>query len=151
MITRYALVRTVAVTSVLAATLAACGQLGLSSGKIDTYTATMSGAQEVPPVSTSGAGAAEVQLNKDTRQLTWKVTYSGLTGPAVAGHIHGPAAAGQNAGVLVPFTNVGSQPITGQATITPQQASDLAAGKWYVNIHTPAHPGGEIRGQLQRR
>lgn len=150
MINRYTLLRTAAVASLFAGTLAACSHVGLSS-KVDNYSATMSGAQEVPPVTTSGAGAAEVQLNKDTHVLTWKVTYSGLSGPAVAGHMHGPAAAGQNAGVLVPFTNVGSQPITGQATITPQQESDLAAGKWYVNIHTPTHPGGEIRGQLQRR
>ncbi len=150
MISRYTLLRTAAVASLFAGTLAACSHVGLSS-KVDNYSATMSGAQEVPPVTTSGAGAAEVQLNKDTHVLTWKVTYSGLSGPAVAGHMHGPAAAGQNAGVLVPFTNVGSQPITGQATITPQQESDLAAGKWYVNIHTPTHPGGEIRGQLQRR
>jgi len=150
MITRSTFLRTVALASVLAGTLSACSHIGLSS-KGDNYSARMTGAQEVPPVATSGAGAAEVQLNKDTHLLTWKVTYSGLSGPAVAGHIHGPAAAGQNARVLIPFTNVGSQPITGQATITPQQESDLAAGKWYVNIHTPAHPGGEIRGQLQRR
>jgi hypothetical protein len=121
------------------------------SQKTDIYEAAMAGSQEVPPVTTAGNGMAEVQLDTQSSKLSWKVTYSGLSGPAVAGHIHGPAAAGTNAGVLIPFTNVAAQPITGETTVTAQQIADLAAGRWYVNIHTPAHPGGEIRGQLNRR
>jgi hypothetical protein len=65
------------------------------------------------------------------------------------GHIHGPAAAGANAGVSVPFTNPAS-PITGQATLTDAQASALMGGMMYVNIHSSTHPGGEIRGQITR-
>jgi hypothetical protein len=151
----HTLLRTAIAASAVTAILAGCGQMQSSqkadTQKTDTYQATLAGAQEVPPVNTSGTGSAEVQFNKDTNVLSWKVTYSGLSGTATAAHIHGPAAAGQNAGVLVPFTAVTSQPITGQAPITPQQASDLAAGRWYVNVHTAANPGGEIRGQLQRR
>jgi hypothetical protein len=150
MTTRHHFLRTVVAAGIVGATLAACGQMR-PSRSADIFEATMSGAQEVPPVSTSGAGSAEVTLNNSTNLLTWKVTYSGLSGPAVAGHIHGPADPGQNAGVLIPFTSVGTQPISGQTTLTPQQVADLAAGKWYVNIHTPSHPGGEIRGQLRRR
>ena len=44
-----------------------------------------------------------------------------------------------------------NSPITGTATLTPAQAADLAAGKWYVNLHTAANPGGEIRGQVPMR
>jgi hypothetical protein len=92
-----------------------------------------------------------VQYNRDNGMLSWRVTYTGLTGTATAGHIHGPAAPGANAGVLVPFTNVASAPITGEKQITPQQAAQLESGQWYVNLHTARYPGGEIRGQLRRR
>lgn len=111
------------------------------------FSAKLSGASEVPATTTSGTGKAEATLNKDTNVLEWKVTYSGLSGPATAGHFHGPAAAGSNAGVVVPFSSVAS-PIDGQATLTPAQVADLMAGKWYANIHTATNKGGEIRGQL---
>ena len=79
------------------------------------------------------------------------MTYSGLTGPVTGGHFHGPALAGQNAGVVVPFAAGLVSPITGSATLTPTQVADLSAGKWYVNLHTAANPGGEIRGQVTVR
>ncbi len=71
-----------------------------------------------------------------------------MTGPVTAGHFHGPAAAGANAGVVVPFAGSLASPITGSATLTDAQIADLKAGKWYVNLHTAANPGGEIRGQV---
>lgn len=123
------------------------GCTGMQPSNMVSFTAKLSGANEVPAVTTSGTGMAEATLNKDTNVLKWKVTYSGLTGTAMAGHFHGPAAAGSNAGVVVPFTSTAS-PIEGQATLTPAQVSDLMAGKWYANIHTAANKGGEIRGQL---
>lgn len=144
--------KTVLGTALAAAvlTLAGCGQMRPSQ-KVDIYETRLTGAQEVPPVNTAAGGTAEIQLDTNTRVLTWKVTYNGLSGSPTGGHIHGPASPGQNAGVLIPFTNVGAQPVTGQATITAQQYGDLAAGLWYVNIHTAANPGGEIRGQLVKR
>lgn len=110
------------------------------------YQAQLSGAQEVPPKQTSGAGMVTATLAGE--MLTYEVTYQGLSGPATAGHIHGPADAGANAGVMIPFANPTS-PIRGTATLTPQQVTDLKAGKEYVNIHTQQNPGGEIRGQLK--
>ncbi len=59
----------------------------------------VTGAQEVPPVTTGGTGSVETTFDKSTNVLTWTVTYSGLSGPVTAGHFHGPAAAGANAGV----------------------------------------------------
>jgi Cu/Zn superoxide dismutase len=151
MTTRQTFLRTTLAASLLALTLAACGQMRPSQ-KMDIYETTLSSTQEVPPNTSPARGTAEVQLNDNTNVLAWKVTYSGLSGPATGGHIHGPAAPGQNAGVLVPFTgNLNAQPVQGQATITPAQAADLAAGLWYVNIHSAQFPGGEIRGQLRRR
>ena len=79
--------------------------------------------------------------------LNWRMSYSGLTGPATMAHIHGPAIPGTNAGVVVPFPTAAS-PNEGQATLSPAQVADLMAGKWYVNVHTQRYPGGEIRGQL---
>ncbi len=123
------------------------GCTGMQPSNMANFSANLSGASEVPAVTSGGMGLAQATLNKDTQVLSWKVTYSGLSGPATAGHFHGPAAAGSNAGVVVPFSSVAS-PIEGQVTLTPAQASDLMAGKWYANIHTAANKGGEIRGQL---
>jgi hypothetical protein len=122
-----------------------------SSARMQVFTATLSSAEEVPPATDSqGKGTAEVRVDPGTNELTWKVSYSGLTGPATMGHIHGPASKGQNAGVVVPFTNVAGQTSAeGKAKLTQAQYGDLAAGLYYVNIHTAAHPGGEIRGQLE--
>jgi hypothetical protein len=53
--------------------------------------------------------------------------------------------------VLIPFTNLGANPITGEARITPEQLGQLDSGQWYVNLHTARNPGGEIRGQLRPR
>ena len=92
---------------------------------------------------------AEVSYNPATYTLRWTVTYSGLSGPATGGHFHGPAMPGQNAPVVVPFTGSLASPISGEKILTPAQASDLLAGKWYVNLHTAANPGGEIRGQAR--
>lgn len=138
-----------AVAAALLASLAGCAMMG--PGNTDTYEATLAGGQEVPPATTSGSGQAEVRYNRDTSMLSWRVTYSGLTGPATAGHIHGPAGPGQNAGVVVPFANVAASPITGETRITPEQLNQLSSGQWYVNLHTARFPGGEIRGQLRRR
>jgi CHRD domain len=101
-------------------------------------------------VASSGKGAATATLDTNTKTLTWTVDYSGLSGPATAAHIHGPADPGANAGIVVPFTGNVASPIKGSATLTDAQIAQLEAGKWYVNIHTEANKPGEIRGQLVR-
>jgi hypothetical protein len=103
-----------------------------------------------PGVSSSGKGTATGSLDTNTKTLTWTVDYSGLSGPATAAHIHGPADPGANAGIVVPFTGNLASPIKGSATLTDAQIAQLEAGKWYVNIHTEANKPGEIRGQLVR-
>ena len=121
-----------------------------ASAEIITFTVSLSGAVQVPPAATGGAGTLSAQYDTQTRLLVWLVTYSGMTGPPTAAHFHGPADVGANAGVVIPLEGGLSSPITGQATLTPEQAADLMAGRLYLNIHSAAFPGGEIRGQLLR-
>ena|ERR1700748_940497 len=130
---------------VLAATLAF-----VAPACAEKFKATMDGKSEVPATTSSGTGTADIDYDPASKKLTWKVTYSGLTGPATAGHFHGPAEVGKNAGVAVPITNIASSPVEGSATLTDAQAADLEAGKYYVNVHTAANPGGEIRGQVTK-
>jgi hypothetical protein len=112
--------------------------------------ATLDGKSEVPPNTSTGTGTADIDYDKATKKLTWKLTYQGLSGPATAGHFHGPAEPGKNAGVAVAIPNATSSPVEGSATLTDAQAADLEAGKYYVNVHTAANPGGEIRGQVTK-
>jgi hypothetical protein len=112
--------------------------------------ATLDGASEVPPNTSAGKGTADIDYDAATKKLTWKLTYSGLSGPATAAHFHGPSEAGKNAGVAVAIPGATSSPAEGSATLTDAQAADLVAGKYYVNVHTAANPGGEIRGQVTK-
>ena len=151
MINRNTFLRTTLAAGLVAATLAGCGMMR-PSNKIDIYEARMSGVQEVPPVATQASGNGEFLLNTNTNTLSWKVTYSGLSGEVTGAHIHGPAAMGANAGVMVPFTgNLNAQPIQGEKQLTAEQATAIANGMTYVNLHTARFPGGEIRGQLRLR
>ena len=111
----------------------------------------LTGAQSVPPVDTTGSGTADLTYDPATRMVTWNITYGGLSSPVTMAHFHGPAKAGKNAPVLIWLTKQGTaptNPITGSATLTPEQAQQFDAGDWYVNVHTQSHPAGEIRGQV---
>jgi hypothetical protein len=114
------------------------------------YKVALKGSDEVPPNTSSGQGTADLTYDTQSKQLTWKVSYSGLSGPATAAHFHGPAEAGKNAGIMIPIQNIATSPAEGSATLTDAQAADLAAGRMYVNVHTAANPGGEIRGQVKK-
>jgi hypothetical protein len=146
---RSLLLRTACAATLVAAGLAGCAQMRGSGQQL--FEASLTGAQEVPPVATTGSGTADVRYNTGTNMLSWSVTHSGLSGPLTGAHIHGPAGPGQNAGVVIPFTNLGAATITGEARITPEQLTQLTSGQWYVNLHTARNPGGEIRGQLRPR
>jgi len=98
-------------------------------------------------VTSDGTGTADITYDTDTKEMTWTIEFSGLTGPATAAHFHGPAAEGENAGVQVPIEGTES-PLEGSATLTDEQAGYLMDGMLYVNVHTEANGGGEIRGQV---
>ena len=109
---------------------------------------TLAAASEVPPNSSSGTGTLTATYDTASKKLSWKGSYSGLTGPATAAHFH-TGEPGKNGGVALPITPNAS-PFEGSATLTDAQAADLLAGKWYVNVHTEANKGGEIRGQVTK-
>jgi hypothetical protein len=135
---------------IIAACLVGFGWSGLVQADPLSFKVSLSGAREVPPVETPATGAADIAYDPATRVVSWVITYNGLSGPATAAHFHGPAGQEGKAPLVVWMSKQGSpaeNPIKGQATLTPEQAQQFAAGQWYVNIHTQANPGGEIRGQ----
>jgi hypothetical protein len=104
---------------------------------------------EVPPNASPATGMVMATYDTATKVFTYNANYKGLTGPAMAAHFHGPAAPGANAPPVVPIPDPAK--IEGKATLTDAQAADLLAGRWYLNIHTAANRGGEIRGQLMKQ
>ena len=117
-----------------------------------TFQAILSGLNEVPANASPGTGIGTVVLSLDQTQITVDESWSGLTAPATASHIHGPGGAGTNAPVLFPLSGVpsatsGSIPEQTFA-INPTQVGYLFSGYLYLNVHTATFPGGEIRGQL---
>jgi CHRD domain len=147
---RFSLVASSAFVAAIA--LSACQSMPMiqteKPARVVDMEAALTSAKEVPPKPSSGEGYAFMSYNEATRALSWKVYYSGLSGPATAAHFHGPADSMANAGVAINLGAAGSTPIVGSATLTEAQAADLASGKWYINVHTQANPGGEIRGQV---
>jgi hypothetical protein len=118
-----------------------------------TFKAELNASNESPPSESKGTASVAATYDTNTKVLAWKGTHSGLSGVATMAHFHGPAEKGRYAGVAL-WISIKGTPLPasfeGQATLTDAQAADLVAGLWYVNIHTAAHPGGEIRGWLER-
>ena len=142
--------RPVAAVVLASMLLGACSGIrpAVDQSKLVAFTTQLRGANEVPPVASAGSGQVDAVLNKDSNLLRWKLSYANLGSRVTAGHFHGPATVGTNAGVVLPFQGPMSSPMEGSATLTAAQVADLLAGRWYANIHTAAHPGGEIRGQI---
>jgi hypothetical protein len=134
-------------------TLAAVTLLGvgglLASGSaqaaVVTLTAKLIPETGAPP---TGLGYVTAQYDAATLTLQWHITYSGLSGPVMAAHFHGPATPGMDAPPVVPIPPPLTSPIDGSAKLTLDQVSQLLGGLYYVNIHTQAFPNGEIRGQV---
>ena len=135
--------------STLAIGLAACSDSDSTGSQPITKTTTLSGAQENPSVVTAAAGTGTFTLDPATGALTARVTTFGIT--ATVAHIH-EAPVGTNSGVIVPFNQQSPGvwvPDTG-ATLTPSQVESFRNGNLYMNVHSAANPGGEIRGQIGR-
>ena len=112
------------------------------------FKADLKGSTEVPPVQTSATGTADITYDSATKNLSWTIEHTGLSGDVTAAHFHGPAAVGVNAPPVVPIDM--SALAKGSATLDDAQATDLSEGRWYLNLHTAANPDGEIRGQVMK-
>lgn len=134
--------------SVAAAAVLLISTAGAADAATLHFSATLKGADEVPPNTTTGSGEVTATLDTTNQAFSYAVTYSGLTAAAMAAHFHGPAAPGSNAPPIITIKALAS-PIKGEAMLTEAQIADLKAGRWYFNVHTAAHPTGEIRGQLK--
>lgn len=124
-----------------------------AAARAEIFTASLSGAQEVPAVATTATGYARVNVNEAAGTIAFTVVFEGLSSSQTASHIHAPAAIGASAGVIINFGNLNttSGTITGTASITPTQIGQLRSHQGYVNVHSANFPGGEIRGQLARQ
>ncbi|QHE87012.1 CHRD domain-containing protein [Hydrogenophaga sp. BPS33] len=128
------------------ATLAGCAQVSSMASKV-TGGLPLSGAQEVPPVNTSATGTSTIAIAGDG-SVAGSVKTTGIV--ATMAHIHmGPA--GQNGPVIVPLTKSGDNEwsVPSGAKLTPAQLAAHKSGSLYVNVHSDAHKGGEIRAQLK--
>jgi hypothetical protein len=106
----------------------------------------MTGTQEVPPVTTAASGSGQIAVLSD-RSVTGSVTISGMS--ATAAHIH-EAPPGTAGPVIIPLTKTSDDTwsVPADAKLTASQHTAYLAGNLYVNVHSAAHPGGEIRGQI---
>lgn len=118
-----------------------------ASAEVIAYKAQLAGASEVPPNNSAGTGTAQVNVDTEKKEVSWTITFSGLSGDATAAHFHGPAAVGENAG---PVVDISGKIESGSAPLTDAQLADLEAGRLYINIHTAQFPDGEIRGQVEK-
>lgn len=133
-------------TAVLALILGSGLSLTMAPAFAQQVKVTLSGSQQSPPVTTSATGSGTVTVNPDMTVVV-NITTTGIA--ATAAHIH-MAPAGQNGPVIVPFTKSGDAWVTAPgAKMTEAHFAAFKAGNTYVNVHSAAHPPGEIRDQLR--
>ena len=112
------------------------------------FTANLDGSQEVPPVMTIAQGTGWAVLRTDNNSIYYRETFARLSAPFSAGHIHvGPA--GSNGSVIKPFTFTGNSAEGVYTNVPDSLIVQFIKGNTYMNVHSTANPGGEIRGQLK--
>ena len=136
--------RRIAVVVVAAALTLAFASIPVAAQEVKV---TLSGSQEIPPVTTAATGSGVLRVAAD-RTVTGSATIAGMT-PTVA-HIH-EAPAGANGPIVVPLAKTAENTwsIPPGTTLTPAQYESFKAGNLYFNIHSEAYKGGEIRGQIK--
>lgn len=141
---RFSVVAVIGVLAVLVAT-------SFASGKTEatTYKATLDAGQVVPhPKGVKAGATGTFTATLDGTVLKWKLTFTHLTGAAVAAHIH-LGARGKNGIALVALCGPCRSPMSGTAnSVTDDVAALMAKGGAYVNVHTVKNPEGEIRGEI---
>lgn len=125
--------------------MVSCSEKGPHTNPEVKFEATLTGANEVPSVTTSASGRMDGVYNKETKVLTYTITHTGLT--PTAGHFHS-GNSWETGPVVYNFGSTLNSPISGAWTLNQQQENLLFSGLLYVNIHTETNKGGEIRGQI---
>ncbi len=122
------------------------GALSAGAASAADVKVTLSGANEVPPVSTSASGSGTITIGDDGA-VAGSVSTTGVAGTAA--HIH-EGAAGKNGPVIVPLVKDGdTYKVPTGAKLSEAQMATFKAGGLYVNVHSAANPGGEVRAQLK--
>jgi CHRD domain len=129
--------------SVIVAMAAGCATYNKMMGK----SVELSGANEVPPVSTSASATATIEV-KDDCSVSGEITVSGMKPTAAHIHVGGP---GQNGPIAVGLTKMSDTyfKVPAGAKLNMEQCQAYKAGDTYLNVHSAAHKGGEIRAQLR--
>ncbi|MGB7479487.1 MAG: CHRD domain-containing protein [Burkholderiaceae bacterium] len=127
--------------------LLAAGVLAAGAAHAGNAELALTGGQEVPPVTTQAAGSGAITINDD-HSVEGTITTTGVDGTMA--HIH-HAPAGKNGPVIVPLEKKGASQWTvpAGARLTDEQYQAFKNGQLYVNVHSAAHPGGEIRAQMK--
>ena len=125
----------------------ACKDDDEPSNEVKFNNITINGEQEAPnPINTTATGNINATYNKTTKIITYTITFNGLTPINMHFHKGAPGVAG---GIEIPIPGPYTSPLRGTTTaLTAEQETELLAGNWYVNIHSDAYKGGEIRGQM---
>ena len=134
-----------------AGTGTATGGTGGGPVTVTTYNMNLNGASEVPANSSTATAVVRVTLDQANGDVVVDGTFTGLTSPVTAAHIHGPAPAGMNAAIIVPLTITGTidGTVSGTGNMNSGQMNDMLTGMTYLNIHSSMFPAGEIRAQIQ--
>src|SRR5260221_4027593 len=144
----HAVVRT---TWVLALLLASSCSFYLGEPKVpkSDFQSTLNGSNEVPSTQSRASGYFEARYRPSTKVLEYRLNLVGLSGPITTGYLHGPAVPGENAEKVSPINiPIYDNTIWDGVTLTEEQAAEVLAGRWYVNVMTIEYPDGEIRGQI---
>jgi hypothetical protein len=121
-----------------------------ASGEILHFRAKLASASEAPPSQRRAEGVAELTLDTESKVLSWKVTYSGLSGPLIGAHFKAPPEPGSAVGATMDLPPPLTNPVVSSARLNDIQIGDLRAGLWSVNLLTARNPHGELRGDLER-
>ncbi len=142
-----------AVTTLVAALAGASVAIGAKPAPTTTFKlkAALNVGQEKPiPKGTKVGASGRFTATLHGTSLTWRLTFTHLSGPATAAHIHA-GARGHAGPIVVPLCGPCASPAAGgPTTLTTDEVKALLAGKYYVNVHTANHPSGEIRGQITK-
>jgi hypothetical protein len=114
------------------------------------FSAAMNIGQEKPhPKGTKAGASGRFTATLTGTSLTWRLTFTHLSGPATAAHIH-MGVRGVSGPIVIPLCAPCTSPVSGTTNVTAAEIADMKGRRTYVNVHTGENPAGEIRGQITR-